>query len=387
MDGFDFLSTELGSRSRGWRDLSLRSQLRARGAFIICVLVPTLLAVIYYFGFATPQYVSQAQFVVRGQGNQSSGTLSSLLMSGGGSSASEDTYAVQDFIMSRDAAQAMIKTQKLQAVFDRPEADFLARYPGLLGRKTFEHFFRYYQKHVIAQLDSTTSISTLTVQTFRPEDSRRIAVALLSAAEQLINRMNDRQRQNIVSASVHDVASAEGNLRQISSNMADYRNREAVLDPMKQSEPMLKAVSDLEAMVTSAQVQLAQLETSAPTSPMIPVYKRRMIALRAQIAKSNQGITGSDLSLVPKITAYEDLKVQYDLAEKELVVASTAMQVAKTQADRQSMYLDEISEPNLPDYAAYPRSVVSCVVVFATFFGLYLMGRLLINGAREHELI
>lgn len=394
MDGFDSLGVGAGAgagallqRQQNRHGFSSGSGRRRRASFLLFVILPTLVATVYYGLFAAPQYVSQAQFVVRGQGNQSPGMLSSLLAVGGGSSASEDTYAVQNYIMSRDAAQEMSRQEDLRAVFDRSEADPLSRFPGFFSSDTFESFFRFYQKHIIAELDSTTSISTLTVRTFRAQDSQRIAVAELKAAEQLINRMNDRQRENTISASVHEVSLAENHLRAISAQMAEYRNREALLDPLKQSEPMLKAITDLQAMVTSTQVQLAQLEVSTPDSPMITVYKRRMSALLAQIAHANGGITGSDTSLVPKIMAYEDLTVQRELAEKELVVAATAMQTAKTQADRQLMYLDEISQPNRPDYASYPRSVVSILVVFASFLGLYLMARLLINGAREHQLV
>ncbi len=355
--------------------------------FLIFVMLPTLLAAVYYFGIAAPQYVSEAQFVVRGQGSQPSGMLSSLLLSGGGGSASEDTYAVEDYVMSRDAAQEMMRTQSLKTVFDRPEGDRLARFPDPFGRNTFEHFFHYYQNHVIAELDSTTSISTLTVRTFRAADSQRVVAALLASGERLVNRMNARQRANMISSATREVDEAEDRLRGVAAQMAAYRNREALLDPLKQSVPMMKDISDLQTMLTTTQVQIAQLRTSAPDSPLIPVYERRTAALKEQIAQSARGITGSDQSLVPKITAYDDLTIQRDLAEKQLTAAATALGTAKAQADRQSLWLEEITAPNLADYPVYPRSTVSVLVVFASLLGLYLIARLVISGAREHKIV
>ena len=355
--------------------------------FLLAVMLPTLLAAVYYFGIASPQYVSEAQFVVRGQNNQSPGVLSSLLQTaGGGGSATEDTYVVQNYMMSRDAARYLIQTQNLRAVFDRPGSDLLSRFPNPFHGTTFEHFFRHYQNQVDAELDSTTGISTLTVRTFRPDDSQRIAGALMGAAEQLVNRMNQRQRQNMVVSSQREVDEAEHRLRDVAMRIGAYRNREALLDPMKQSAPILKDINDLQTMLSTTEIQIAQLKASAPNSPLLPVYQRRVQALQAQIAATGTTVTGSNTSLVPKITAFEDLTLQRALLEKQLETSTVALETAKVQADRQQLFLDEVVQPNEPDYAAYPRSVVSTLVVFVSFLGLYLMARLLIAGAREHRI-
>ena len=83
---------------------------RRRVVFLLMVVLPTLLAIIYYGLIASPQYVSQADFIVRGQTPQTPGLLAGILSSGGATGGSEDTYAVQDYVMSRDAAQLLLKT-------------------------------------------------------------------------------------------------------------------------------------------------------------------------------------------------------------------------------------------------------------------------------------
>lgn len=391
MDGLDIIAAEgvaglLRRPAPEHQHGARRSRVRSWLPFLIFVVLPTLVAAIYFLGFASPQYVSEAKFVVRGQTSAPPGMLSSLLMAGGGN-ASEDTYAVQDYMMSRDAVALLVRTQGLRQVFDRPDADALARFPMLFFGKTFEHFFKYYQSHVTAELDTTTSISTLAVRTFRPQDSQRIATALLAASEQLINRMNQRQRDNLISSGTQEVAAAEDRLRRIAVLLATYRNREALLDPMKQSVPMLRDISDLQTMLTTTRLQVEQLRASAPSSPLIAVYERRAAAIEAQIVQSNSGITGSDQSLVPKITAYDDLTLQQEFAQKQLANAISTLEVAKNQADRQLLYLDQITEPNLPDYATYPKSFASIAVIFASLLGAYLMIRLLISGAREHQIV
>ena len=60
-----------------------------------------------------------------------------LLQSTGLSRAAEDTSAVQDFMMSRDAVRKLEQKDDLRTVFSRPEGDFvsLVRLAGRLASK------------------------------------------------------------------------------------------------------------------------------------------------------------------------------------------------------------------------------------------------------------
>jgi len=176
-------------------------------------------------------------------------------------------------------------------------------------------------------------------------------------------------------------------LSEVNKKIDAYRDEIAMLNPNLQSQPVLKDIAALQTTVTTTRVELSQLQSSTPSSPLIEVYKRRLAALDAEISHAETGITGSDASFVPKISGYESLVFQRTLYEKEVSAADAGVAAAKLQADRQLLYLNEITQPNLPDYAAYPHALVNVSVVFATMLGLYLMAMLLISGAREHKLV
>ena len=225
-------------------------------SFLIFVMGPTLLTFLYLTLIATPQYISEAHFVVRGRSSQSGISLSNILQSSSGAGpTSENTYVVQDYMQSRDAAERLIKQNSLLDVFARPEADFLARYPFFLSSKNFEHFYLYYKHHVFVEQDSETNISILTVRTFRADDSQRIARALLDAGESLVNDINNRQRENLIRATSAEVKAAEVKLRDINQKLAEYRNVVALIDPMRQSVPMINFVTSLQNMLTSTKMQ------------------------------------------------------------------------------------------------------------------------------------
>lgn len=366
-----------------------RNKIRNNLYFTIFVLVPTLLTAFYLMFIATPQYISEAHFVVRGRSSQSGISLSNILQASGGAgggASSENTYVVQDYLQSRDAAELLIKQDNLFDVYSRPEADFLARFPSFGYSKNFEHFYKFYKKHVLVEQDSETSISILTVRTFRATDSQKVARALLDAGENLVNEINRRQRDNLIHATSLEVQASETKLRGINQKLAEYRDVVALIDPLRQSTPMISFVTSLQNMLTSTNMQLNQLKESAPNSPLIAAYQRQASILEEQIKQSGKLITGSNESLVPKITGYEDLMIQREMQQRILASNVASLEAAKQQANQQMIYVDEVAQPNAPDWPEYPRNLIILTIVFISTLGLYIMGKLLIASAQERNL-
>src|SRR5262249_32491872 len=153
--------------------------------------VPTLIAGVYYFAIASDLYLSEAKFIVRSPKQVQASGLGALLQSSGFlGRATEDTNAVQDFIMSRDAVRKLEEKKALRAVFSRPEGDFVTRFPGILfWRKDFEALFWRYDYFVTVETDTSTGVTALRVKAYRPEDAYTLANALLGYSEQLINEL------------------------------------------------------------------------------------------------------------------------------------------------------------------------------------------------------
>ena len=389
-DGF---SGYAGVRARTRRAGLLRRHARLVG-FLLLVVLPTVATAAYYIGFAADQYVSEARFVVRGVG-QAPSALSSLISSATGvARTQDDTYAVQDYMTSRDAAEKLVAHDDLRAVFGRPEADALARFPrtflpgsNSLWGNSFEHFFEYYGHHVEVDLDSTTGVSTLRVRTFRSDDSQRIAQALLGAGEDLVNRMNDRQRENALRDARKEVGLAETRVQAVAGEIAEFRNKQDVLDPNKQSVSFLQSLQDLQTAKVKTQIGLAQLQVSSPRSPLIADYQQRLAALQTQIDEARKRVTGGDGSLVPKMTAYDLLSLRREFADKALASATASLEQARITAERQQLYLETIVEPNAADYPAYPHKIASIALAFFGLCGVYALLFLLVAGAREHKIV
>src|SRR5438445_11028722 len=76
--------------------------------------LPTLIAGVYFFAIASDLYLSEVKFTVRGPSRASTSAISALLGSAGGSGASEDAFAVHEYIMSRDAVRRLEREADLR---------------------------------------------------------------------------------------------------------------------------------------------------------------------------------------------------------------------------------------------------------------------------------
>src|SRR5258708_34309742 len=186
--------------------------------------LPTLIAGVYYFAIASDLYLSEAKFIVRRPKQVQTSGIGALLQSTGLGRAAEDTSAVQDFIMSRDAVRKLEQKDDLRTVLSRPEGDFVSRFPGILfWRKDFEALFARYDHFASVETDTSTAVTALRVKAYRPEDAHNLASALVTYSEQLINELNDRARRDALETARREVDRAEQRLSQIQTERTAYR--------------------------------------------------------------------------------------------------------------------------------------------------------------------
>ncbi len=76
------------------------------------------------------------------------------LVDGGGLSRADDSsYAVAEFMKSRDAMAYLDKDGFLTNLFSRDGADIFSRFPSLWTGKSEEDFYRHYQEYVDVKFD------------------------------------------------------------------------------------------------------------------------------------------------------------------------------------------------------------------------------------------
>jgi capsular polysaccharide transport system permease protein len=151
--------------------------------FVLTVVLPTALAVAYFGFIASDVYTSQSSYVVRSPEKPSSGSLGGLLKGAGFSSARDESFTVQSYILSRDALKVLTDEVAIGTAYASSEVDLLNRFGGLDADNSFEALHRYYQNKVTVLTDTATSISTLTVKAFTAQDAQLANKVLLRESE------------------------------------------------------------------------------------------------------------------------------------------------------------------------------------------------------------
>lgn len=352
---------------------------------LFTVIIPTFSASIYYGLIASDLYVSESNFIIRSTDQSTTSALGLILKGAGITRSDDDSYAVQEFVLSRDALRALDKQLGIRAIYSRPGADILTRFPGLDPDDSFEELYKYYLKRVTVEVDSSSSISTLLVESFNPDDSVKINQALLDESEALVNRLNKRAREDMVAFATTKVNEAAEKDREAAVKLAKYRNTANVINPELQASIPLQYISKLQEALLTASTVLSELEATAKDNPQIPQLKVRIQTLRAAIAAENAKVTGSDGSLAGKAADYQRLALEKEFTGKMLASAMSTLEQATADAAHQQLYLEKISQPNRPDKAIEPRRLRSLAAVFG--LGLIAWGifTMLFAAIREHQ--
>lgn len=370
--------------------MSLRAKARERFVradklFLVAVVLPTILAILYFGFFASDVYISESQFVIRSPDKQSMTGLGVLLKSSGFSSADDEVYVAQDYVRSRDALKALNAHNAVARAYGNDSISIFDRFDPLGLSGTFEDLYRFYEGKVGVQYDAGSSIATLSVRAFTPEDAYKFNSQLLGLAEGLVNRLNVRGRYDMIQYASREVQDAQVAARKAAVALAAFRNTHGVVDPEAQAKVQIDMISKLQDELIGSRVQLAQLQKIAPENPQIPVLTTRISGLQRQIDEQMGRVAGNRRSLSQTAVQYEQLELERELADKRVAAAMTSLQGAEDEAQRKQAYIERIAEPSRPDEPAEPRRLRG---IFTTFMlGLVAWGilRLLLAGLREHH--
>lgn len=356
-------------------------------SFFACVLVPTLIAAVYFAFIAADQYSVSAQFAVRSKDTSSASVEGLTLLTGltGSAPNASDSYIVTNYIESRDLVGEIDKSLNLRELFSRPEADYWA---SVDPEAAIEDLVDYWNWMVSAEFETHSGIIELEVRAFRPEDAERLANKIITHSERLVNEMSRRAREDSVSEAEGEVAHAEMRLRLARKAISQFRGRELRLDPVATAEARERIIGELEGRLAQLQTELSTLRAVSPNSPRIASTISQEQALQKQIFtvrnRTNNRDTANEGSLNTQLTAYEEFETERMFAEKAFISALASLEAARIEASAQNRYLTVFVQPKTPDIAVYPERLRWVAVVFILSFLTWAIGSLIFAGIRDH---
>lgn len=356
-----------------------------RSRFFWIVAVPTVISAVYFGFIASDIYVSESRFVVRSPDKQVQTGLGALLQGTGLSHTQDNVYVVRDFILSRDALSQLQKSQHVSDLFGAKDVDFASRFGVFKFQRSFESLYRYYDRRVDIDIDSTSGITTLRVNAFTAESAFAVNESLVEMAEALVNKMSSRAQSDLVDSASKEVREAEERTQAAAASLSAYRTTEQIFDPERQSALQLQQVSRLQDNIVATKTQIAQLSVFAPDNPQIKTLKLQLASLEEQAQQQMQGVAGGRQSLTNKAVQYERLKLEQVFADKQLTLAMETLESARNEAMRKQLYLEIVANPNLPDVAMRPRRIKSVLITLVVSLVAWGIVSLLLAGVREHH--
>ncbi|MCJ2069961.1 capsule biosynthesis protein [Methylobacterium sp. J-030] len=353
------------------------------------VLLPTLVIGLYLFGFASNQYVAEAQFTVRGNvepmENISLGQYTSLIQKHN----SQDSFIVRDYIGSQTLVESLEKSIGLSKLFSRPEADFWSRYDP---NNPIEELTKYWRKHVEAHIDSISGVIRLTVRAYTPEDALTIAREVVARSETLINTISKRAQADMVVQAEADAQTAQDRLRKAHLALQTFRNQWGVIDPVKSAEGTLTTLTLLrkEKLKAENDLQVLRSSTLDERSRSIQTLVANITAIDQQMKTLQDEMTSTGAAggtnLTEALLQYEGLLVERTIAEKLEESAHMLLDRARVAAGKQHIFLATFVPPVLPTDSLYPERGHTLLVAFFCFFVIWSSSSLLLAGIRDQRM-
>lgn len=353
---------------------------------LLSIVLPTVLAAVYFLLIAAGQYASEFRAVIKpadpsalesGSAVASGSTMSGIILL--------QSNIVVQYIKSSDIVSTLDRRLGLRARYSTDQADIFARANPDISQ---ERLVDYWNGKVSPFFDTTTGTLSVRVKAFTPQDAQQIAEGVIAASENLVNNMAQRGRDDAVRSANNEVRLSLDRLRKARQALLDYQSRQHAVSPKEEVQNNLAMLAKLEEQRGEAQATL-DFYRGADNAPSALVLRNRIAALNGQIGALNTRLTaarqaGQTASLSERLGNFDALDSEREMAEKAYDTAVTALDRAKYDAGRQATYLEVFVRPNLPQDATYPKRWEAIFLTFLAGCGLWLLGIVVYQSVRDH---
>lgn len=357
------------------------SLLFTRLAFFVGI--PTIIAGWYFYVIATPMYATKSAFLIQQAESQGSSGLGGMFGSSQLATV-QDSIAVQGYLTSREAMLRLDSDLGFKSHFSQDGVDPITR---LSPEASDSEAYKIYKKNVKIGYDPTEGIIKMEVIATDPETSQAFSEALITYAEQRIDKLTARLRENQLAGARSSFADAELKRQEALDNLLKVQTQVESIDPLSESGALMGRISQLETERDLKALELQQLlDNARPNRVRVEGLEgdmRRVDAmitnLRSQMTEGGEG----SASLATKNALLRVAEADYTFRDLMMQQASQQLETARVEADRQVRYLAPSEDPVAPDEPTYPRAFENTILAFLIFSGIYLMISLTASILRE----
>jgi len=350
------------------------------------VLVPVVLAGVYFFAVARDRYAVESSYVVRRSAEDISlggGSTSGLagLLAGSSQNSLEDARYLRTYLTSPQVLEDLLKTYDFDAAYARIPPDLFAGLPSDANRQDRLKFF---QKQVQVQLDEISGVITLTTVGLSPKAAYELNKFLLKQSEQFVNRLNQRIGEAQLQFARKELASSQAQLEKAKQRLLAYQSSTEVIDPKVEAGIVANSVGGLEMKLAELKLQRFTLEQQykSKDEPDLLAVIDQIGELQRLIESERKGLVsrqGTGRNLNRKAADILQYQSAVDFAADLYKTALVSAEKARVETQRQQKFMAILSAPLLPDSPAFNWRLrgfftVAAIALVGLSLGKFVLG-------------
>lgn len=346
------------------------------------VFLPTLLAGYYYYAIATPMYSTKSEFLILsadggGGGGMGGFQLPSQFATG------QDAIATQSYLLSKDAMLRLDSDVGFREHFSQDGIDPIQR---LADDASNEDAYKLYKKYVKIGYDPTEGVLRMEVSSADPEVSAKFSRKLIAYAEENVDALSQRKREDALKSSTKSLKDAKEDRREAQRRLVTLQEG-SVLDPEGEIANIRQLIANVELQLQDKQLALnTQLNNARPNQAKVDALRSQVEVLQRELEKQRARLTQADESKASLASQTADIQMaQADLATADMVLqaALESQRMSAAEANKQVRYLTVSVKPVASQDPSYPRAFENTILAFLVFAGVYLMISLTASILRE----
>ncbi len=339
-----------------------------RISFVLGVILPSVVTVLYYAFFASDQYVSEMRFTLGaaedpGSSSGSGGVPVDLIV--------QDTQVIANYLQSQAIVDALSKRTDLRAIYGGADADWFAR---LRSDASAEELERHWKRMTDATIKLPAGIVDFTVRAFKPAQAAALASDALQLSEQMVNELNQRMVGDSVVRATEDLQLAADRLATARTKLEQARNEEGMLDAKVDAETIDRLIDTVRSDRINLQSEYdSRAMLVSPNTPAMRAMKARIEAADMQIAELRAKVTltpdsGKGRVISASMVKLEKLDLDREIAEQLYSTAAATLERVRILSESKLIYVNAFVLPTEAQEARYPWRVIdTLLIVLGTF--------------------
>ncbi|MCL6655203.1 hypothetical protein A6R70_23280 [Agrobacterium rubi] len=340
--------------------------------FALTFIIPLLMSVIYYTMVASPGYVSEVRFVLRSSAPMLSRDRYASSTVEPKAKIVQDTAVLLNYLDSPALIEDVSRNISLEKYFGREQIDYFSR---LKPEATQDRTLKYWRKHYSASVNPKSGIVEVQVTAYTPQEAKDLLQLVLKLSEDQVNKLSSGMWNDLLITTQHDVENATKDVSDLRARLRDIQNTTGVFDIDMSAERFSSVLTGVEASIADLRSRKAALaKTVGEDAPQVSEIDRRLQGLEAQSKELKEKTAGAGKeSLAAYSTTFENVKLDLSMGEERLRSAITDLEKVRLVSSLQLVYVDNFTQPTLPDDATYPKVLLELFIRFLAFSALAII--------------